>query len=193
MAIKRPRAIADALIDEPERERRTAAGNFFGSREEWRPSFFGRQGKKVSRRRCVRGDRGEAGPRPDQAIRGAISAGSKTGERRSDGDRNRQPDLAMALGTPAPDPARVRIPREEREEPTLSIFGAGRIRAPQRKPDTLRVLTRDRPRPLARSAQRAIFVDDDGDRIALVASGRSRRHWMTPSKAPRLRAGRLSR
>lgn len=45
------------------------------SREEWRRS---RQGKKVRRRCCVIGDRGEAGLRPDQAIEEAVWSGLGT-------------------------------------------------------------------------------------------------------------------
>ena len=46
----------------PERSGGRRRRCFLSSREEWRPSSFGRQGKKHRRRRCVQGDRGEAGP-----------------------------------------------------------------------------------------------------------------------------------
>jgi hypothetical protein len=66
MAIGRPRAIDAAPARRPERSGGWRPGHFLVSR-----GMGVAQGKKVDRRHCGIGDRGEAGLRPDQPIKEA--------------------------------------------------------------------------------------------------------------------------
>src|SRR5579871_6656704 len=63
MAIDRPEAIDAAPARRPERSGGWRPGDFLVSR-----GMGAAQGKKVDRRHCGIGDRGEAGLRPDQPI-----------------------------------------------------------------------------------------------------------------------------
>src|SRR5262245_42462891 len=69
MAICRPKAIDDAPVFGPKRSGGWRRGEFLVSREEWAKP----RGRKSTRRRCVRGDRGAAALRLDHAIRGYMA------------------------------------------------------------------------------------------------------------------------
>src|SRR6516162_1571589 len=92
MAICRPKAIDDAPVFGPERSGGWRRGEFLVLREEWAKP----RGRKSTRRRCVRGDRGAAALRLDHAIRGLVARAHSTATKGEDVS-----DMARSRGQPS--------------------------------------------------------------------------------------------